>query len=88
MPEEPAVPAGVKAQEAVTAKEAVPNNEPVIVGAKSEPVTVRLPLKMEEPVILNPPWSTIRPFLTLNSFGIVYTVFTVQQRSVINIIIS
>ena len=24
----------------------------------------------EEPVIFAPPWSTIRPFLTLNSFGI------------------
>ena len=24
----------------------------------------------DEPVILAPPWSTIRPFLTLNSFGI------------------
>lgn len=52
------------------------------------PSTVNTPdpeaLIATDPVVLIPPWSTIRPFLTLNSFGMLYTVFTFQQ-SVINI---
>jgi len=43
------------------------------------------PVMNEEPVILAPPWSTKRPFLTLNSFGMFYPVFPVQQL-LINIV--
>ena len=43
------------------------------------------PLIAEDPVMFAPPWSTKRPFLTLNSCGIIYTVFTVQQL-LINIV--
>ena len=35
-----------------------------------EALIARDPEINEDPVILAPPWSTIRPFLTLNSFGI------------------
>ena len=31
------------------------------------------PLRICVPVIVAPPWSTMRPFLTLNSFAIIYT---------------
>lgn len=43
------------------------------------------PLIADDPVMFAPPWSTKRPFLTLNSCGIFYTVFTVQQL-LINIV--
>ena len=43
------------------------------------------PLIADDPVTFAPPWSTRRPFLTLNSCGMFYTVFTVQQL-LINIV--
>jgi hypothetical protein len=45
---------------ALVANDAVPNNEPVIPA-----------VTFNEPVIVAPPESTIRPFLILNSFGII-----------------
>jgi hypothetical protein len=35
-----------------------------------------LPEILTEPDIVAPPWSTMRPFLTLNSFAIIYISFT------------
>jgi hypothetical protein len=45
---------------ALVANDAVPNNEPVIPA-----------VTFNEPVIVAPPESTIRPFFILNSFGII-----------------
>jgi hypothetical protein len=45
---------------ALVAKDAVPNNEPVIPA-----------VTFNEPVIVAPPESTMRPFFILNSFGII-----------------
>jgi hypothetical protein len=45
---------------ALVAKEAVPKNEPVIPA-----------VTFNDPVIVAPPESTIRPFFILNSFGII-----------------
>ena len=36
---------------------------------------VKPPVAVTEPVIVAPPWSTTRPFLTLNSFAIILYCF-------------
>jgi hypothetical protein len=43
---------------------------PLCSDAVKDPVTDNDPEIDDEPVIKAPPWSTMRPFLTLNSFGI------------------
>ncbi len=45
----------------------------VLVVDKKEFDTAKLPVAITEPVIVAPPRSTMRPFLTLNSFGIIFT---------------
>lgn len=59
------------------------NNRPEVPSTvnteEPEDIIPKDPVIPEEPVIKAPPRSTMRPFLTTNSFAMCYTAFPIQQ---------